>query len=101
MRFKTLTLIGGAVFALLVLASVASASLARIVPPQDPRFTLTPPPDGRPAEPGTSWRYLPLLQYSVPAAPPTATPTPTALPTVTRTPSPLSLIHISEPTRPY
>ena len=47
MRSKTLMLIGGALLALFVLASVASASLGRTVPPQDPWFTLTPPPAGQ------------------------------------------------------
>ncbi|MBK9230063.1 MAG: hypothetical protein IPO15_04065 [Anaerolineae bacterium] len=83
MRSKTLMLIGGALLALFVLASVASASLGRIAPVQDPWFILTPPPGGRPVEPRTFWLYLPLFQYSVPAVPPTATPTPTMLHTAT------------------
>ncbi|MBK9095820.1 MAG: hypothetical protein IPM84_24330 [Anaerolineae bacterium] len=88
MRSKTLMLIGGALLALFVLASVASASLGRIAPVQDPWFILTPPPGGRPVEPRTFWLYLPLFQYSVPAVPPTATPTPTVQHTATATATP-------------
>ncbi|MFZ2423608.1 MAG: hypothetical protein WA029_20945, partial [Anaerolineae bacterium] len=80
--------IGGALLALFVLASVASASLGRIAPVQDPWFILTPPPGGRPVEPRTFWLYLPLFQYSVPAVPPTATPTPTVQHTATATATP-------------
>ena len=85
MRSKTLILIGGALLALLVLASVASASLGRTVPPQDPWFTLAPRPDDRPAEPGRL--YLPLVQYHVPELEPTATPTARPTATATATPS--------------